>query len=459
MWEEWEAATTGNCKLSSLWYYINSYNLGYGNLHINVDGASIDQTLIKFAHWLCCSLNPFRLFRSVMILSGATGHTYDEYDQICHNMKDIMGDLDYWLGVDFLVQMFNDEKNKNQNFNGYHLKDFFNFETGLNAIYLPTRKWLDDTKEKYPFKVKLDKPMVMSFGETEVWNETSQQPEKITHPYKFYTFIDGEIKNKENVRKIQILDEEIDLDDIHWDLNLNENKLHPIPVNYQTKCDTCMTCKKYFDKHCDKKLVETLYNYYNNIPCKPPNKHQKERIDKNKTNAKLVRPAYYETVLNRRCAMKKIILKQATKKDLQTVKQTEREMKEIQKKNKEQLAKELVEEWKEVTEEIEIWTGTDCNDSQNDSESDMDAEDENMVFQIIRRGSNRNNNNNNNNNNDSNECMIDSSAYPNNYNFYRLHLPQLKDICNDHSIDFSERIKNPMILIGYIREHFQDNHW
>ena len=451
MWEEWEAATTSNCKLSTLWYYINSYNLGYGNLHINVDGASIDQLLIKFCHWLSCPLNPRRLFQSVMILSGATGHTFDEYDQISHDMKDIMRTLQYWCGVDFLVQIFNDSHNKNQQFQGIHLQKFYNFQNGLNQIYLPVLRWKDD--KHYPFKSKLDKPMAYSFGCTEVWNEQKQQTEKITHTHHFWTFIDGDIKNKNTIRKIRILPN--DLDEIEWDLKLNENMLDEIPLQYQTKQDSIMTVEKYIPKHCNKKEAKRYYNYYKNVPCKPPNAKQQERINKNKKNGKLVKPAYLETVLNRRKAMKNIRLDKANIKDLWTVNQTEEQMKKNEKQNREKLAEELGEEWKEIKEDIEYWTGS-------QSDSDIDAQDENIVTNLIVRNrySNRgNNNNNNNNNNNGNGCMIDSTNFRIHYNFSHLTLSQLKKICDEHSINYPPQMRNIIKLADMVRNHFQNNHW
>ena len=273
-------------------------------------------------------MNPFKKFEAIAILSGETGHTYDEYDQVSRDMNSSMNQLLAWYNVDFLMNHFNNI-DTNQNFCGVHLKEFYNFHKILDKYYLNSEKWKDQNGNA--FKIRFDKPIMMTFGKSEIFKNYFEN-EIVDHSNYMYCWIDGDLKNSKQIRKIKLIKNNIN----QFENELKLDKLPLIPVTYQTKVDTIKLVEKYIE---DKDECKEILDYYNNVPSKPIPTDIQKKIKKGNKVTKIVDPDHIETVLLRRKQWPSIMINDEPYSKLPTVK-SQKEKKKNQKEEEEKAEKE-----------------------------------------------------------------------------------------------------------------------
>lgn len=180
LWSEMCGDKSVDGIITCLNLMIKKYSFGAGYLILSTDGAAtqINQDLYKYLHWISCSYNPNRLFLGIYWILYANGHNYNEADGIGHQIDRIMNkNRNYFKTVD-RIKTINDSTN-NMNCSAMELKELQSNPTQFENIYKPLNQWKDQYGMK--MRIKYDKPAVVSFGHSEMWDPTTEQYRYLRH--------------------------------------------------------------------------------------------------------------------------------------------------------------------------------------------------------------------------------------------------------------------------------------
>ena len=259
LWSEKEAGKKSTEFMSVLKYHWEERSVGAGKQTLAMDGANtnVNQNFFKWCHWISCECNPNRLFTSLEIALYHRGHSWNPADSVGNQKQCNCKHCDVIRNTKHRVDFLN---SRNISCKATQLKDeFFDFPENFDEIYLALSKWKDDKGQK--FLIRDDKPIVLHFQESEVWDVENKQWKTVQHPNEIYVRQSWDFKVAPRIVPIV----KKDFDSKTFDFSLIQYKQSKKPKVKQNKIDGTM---KLVELAQDTEMIK-YYAGFNNIDKTP----------------------------------------------------------------------------------------------------------------------------------------------------------------------------------------------
>lgn len=200
LWSESEAGKKASEFMSLLKYHFETCGIGAGTQYIAMDGANtnVNQQFFKWCHWISWIHNPAFLFIAFVIELFHRGHNYNVGDNVGNQKNIHYGQRDIFKNTEDRVTFLN-KQGVSVKAKQVTNKDFVDFPSLFDEIYLPLNKWKDENGHK--FCIRDDKPVAISFQQSEIWEDKKWKVVK--HPDFMYVRQSTDFKVKP--RKIRIV--------------------------------------------------------------------------------------------------------------------------------------------------------------------------------------------------------------------------------------------------------------
>ena len=259
LWSEKDAGKKSCEFMSVLKYHWSKRSVGAGKGCLTMDGANtnVNQQFFKWCHWISSEWNKFRLFLAFLASLLHRGHSYNPADTVGGQKESNCCNCDVFKNTKHRVEFLN---NRNTSLKVTQLIDeFFEYPENFDEIYLPLSKWKDDKGQK--LLIRDDKPIILHFQESEVWDVEKKEWKTVQHPNEIYVRQSWDFKVPPRVVRIV----KPDFDPKTFDFSLIQYKKAKKPKVKQNKIDGTM---KLVHLAQDKDMIE-YYSGFNNIDKTP----------------------------------------------------------------------------------------------------------------------------------------------------------------------------------------------